>query len=352
MKNEDQHKLNRREFLRQSVAFSLAVALWPSSLLAADPGPAPDPDRAHLLCLGDWGTNTHPEQQAATAEAMRMWTDRYKIRPAAMLMLGDNWYGELEGGAASPRWRAGFEEMYPASHFPGPVYAVLGNHDYEKRGSNKAEAELAYAKQGGTRWRMPAKWYSFKFPEKNPLVTFLCLDSNVPGSKDFDWLPWSYTMSHQDRAAQDAWLKDQLARPRETPFVVVTAHHPLYSNGGHGDNARLIRDWDALFRDHRVDVYLTGHDHDLQHLEFAEHPTSFVISGGGGAELVNWSRPPESRGPWGSRVLGFTDLEVTEDSLTIRHIGTQAQTVHAFRRQHGGGVTILGSTFRVSGGLQ
>ncbi|MFT4111616.1 metallophosphoesterase [Silvibacterium sp.] len=323
------------------MAFSLAGAVWPSSLLGEEHGPAPDPGRAHLLCLGDWGTNTHPEQQTATAEAMRMWTDRQKIRPEALLMLGDNWYGDLDGGVSSKRWQTGFEQMYPASHFPGPVYAVLGNHDYEKRGSNKAEAELAYAKQGGSRWQMPAKWYSFQFPEKNPLVTFLCLDSNVPGTKGFDWLPWSYVMSHDEAAEQDAWLREQLSKPRDTPFVVATAHHPLYSNGGHGDNALLIRKWDALFRDHKLDMYLTGHDHDLQHLEFAEHPTSFVISGGGGAELVKWSRPPESRGPWGSRVLGFTDLEVSEETMIVRHIGTQAQVVHAFQRNRAGEVKVL-----------
>mgnify|MGYP002146327950 CR=1 FL=1 len=30
----------------------------------------------------------------------------------------------------SPRWKTGFEDMYPASVFPGPCPAVLGNHDY------------------------------------------------------------------------------------------------------------------------------------------------------------------------------------------------------------------------------
>jgi tartrate-resistant acid phosphatase type 5 len=61
----------------------------------------------------------------------------------------------------------------------------------------------------------------------------------------------------------------------------------------------LIAQWDSLLRRHNVDLYLSGHDHDLQHLEFKGHPTSFVISGGGGAELVGWTTPPQERGPWG-----------------------------------------------------
>ena len=188
---------------------------------------------------------------------------------------------------------------------------------------------------------MPARWYRFTFPEKDPLITFLALDSNLPGTKGMDWMPWSYTLTKQERDEQDAWLREQLAQPLETPFLIATAHHPLYSNGGHGDNPILIKEWDALFREHKVDLYLTGHDHDLQHLEFAGHPTSFVISGGGGAKLVEWSRPPESRG-WGSRVLGFTDLEISADSLIVRHVGTQAEAVYAFERKRGGEVKVLG----------
>lgn len=332
---------SRRDFLRQSFAFSLVAGLGPAANALAEPVLRPDPSRAHLLCVGDWGTDRRPEQQAAVAQAMRMWASRYNVHPQALLMLGDNWYGELKDGPDAKRWQSGFEQMYPASHFPGPAYAILGNHDYERRGANKVEAELAYAQRGATRWRMPARWYRFAFPETDPLVTFLCLDSNLPGTKGWDLNPWSFTMSQTERMAQDAWFRQQLAAEKKTPFLVVAAHHPLYSNGMHGDAPILIRDWDALLREHKVDLYLTGHDHDLQHLEFADHPTSFVISGGGGAPLVEWSRPPDSRGPWGSRALGFTNLEVSAEALVVRHIGLQAQTVHAFRRDRTGRVTLL-----------
>jgi hypothetical protein len=34
----------------------------------------------------------------------------------------------------------------------------------------------------------------------------------------------------------------------------------------------LIAQWDSLLRRHNVDLYLSGHDHDLQHLEFKVIP--------------------------------------------------------------------------------
>ncbi len=90
-----------------------------------------------------------------------------------------------------------------------------------------------------------------------------------------------------------------------------------------------------------MDFYITGHDHDLQHIEFADHPTSFIISGGGGAELVNWSVPPEKRGPFGGRVIGFTHLEMSKDAVVLRHVGPNADQLHAFRKTPDGKMTLL-----------
>ena len=93
----------------------------------------------------------------------------------------------------------------------------------------------------------------------------------------------------------------------------------------------LIAQWDSLLRRHNVDLYLSGHDHDLQHLEFKGHPTSFVISGGGGAELVGWTTPPQERGPWGLRALGFTDLQISKEEVVVRHIGKDATVLYEFK---------------------
>ena len=249
----------------------------------------------------------------------------------------------MHGALDSDRWHTQYEDMYPAAAFPGPAYAVLGNHDYERRHHDKVELQLQYPRTRKTRWTMPDHHYTFKYPEQNPIITFICLDSNLPGTKSFDFNLFSYTMSRSDADAQDAWFQAELAKPRTTPFLAVICHHPLYTNGIHRDNPILISRWDKLLRDHHVDFYMTGHDHDLQHLEFAGHPTSFIVSGGGGAELVDWTTPPEKRGPWGGRVLGFTHLELTPQAVTLRHLGRDATLLHAFRKTPDGKMQILTS---------
>ena len=203
--------------------------------------------------------------------------------------------------------------------------------DYETFRGDKVEAELAYTRQS-TRWTMPRRWYSVKLPKENPLLTLICLDSNIPGSKGHDLWPWSFLLTREQQDEQQQWLEAELAKPRTTPFLAVAAHHPLYSNGQHRDNPKLIAQWDSLLRRHNVDLYLSGHDHDLQHLEFKGHPTSFVISGGGGAELVGWTTPPQTRGPWGLRALGFTDLQISKEEVVVRHIGKDATVLYEFKK--------------------
>jgi tartrate-resistant acid phosphatase type 5 len=332
-------RVTRRQFLKQTIAFSALAVLHPAGLFAE--APEPDPAHPHLLLLGDWGTDRYLKQQAATAQSMQQWIERYHVKPQAMTLLGDNFYGRVPDGVNSKRWATQFESMYPAASFPGPAYAVLGNHDYERLFGNKVDIELAYGQSRETRWTMPARWYTFEFPKAKPVITFLCLDSNLPGTKGWNPLPWFFTMSAAEREQQNTWLREQLAKPRTAPFVAVVTHHPLYSNGVHNNNPLLIQQWGELFKTSKVDFMFSGHDHDLQHLEFEEHPTSFVISGGGGAELTNFTRPPKPPNQWGKKVLGFTDLELAPDGVIVRHIGLDAKQLYAFRKSTQGKVEVL-----------
>ena len=102
---------------------------------------------------------------------------------------------------------------------------------------------------------MPSRWYRFELPTKNPLITFLALDSNMPRPDRQEEDGRDFTLTPQQQAEQIAWLEAELKRARTTPFVAVIAHHPVYSDGPHGDHPVLIRDWDPLFRKYHVDLF-------------------------------------------------------------------------------------------------
>jgi tartrate-resistant acid phosphatase type 5 len=338
--------LSRRRFLRQSFAFSALAGLGSglgsfASLAASDPTA---PAGAQLLVLGDWGYDD-PTAQSQVAAGLRAYVHQHAVHPQALLLLGDNWYGELAGGVTSPRWQSQFEQMYPVSDFPCPAYAVLGNHDYQRWPESKVDAELQYAASGrnggsATRWTMPARWYRFEFPAKDPTITFIALDSNMPHA-DGKERGRDFTLTAQQQAEQLAWLEAELKRPRTTPFLAVIAHHPVYSDGPHGDHPVLIRDWDPLFRKYHVDLFMAGHDHDLQHLEFAGHPTSFFLSGGGGADLYSLKVDPAQRGPYAQKVYGFSHISVSARQMTLRHLDEHGRSVHAFTRTPDEKIAIL-----------
>jgi len=169
------------------------------------------------------GRHTRDNAQKSVADAMVAYTKQTSIDPQALLMLGDNWYDELPGGVDDPRWQTDFEQMYPASVFNCPAYAIPGNHDYQTMPASKVAAELAYAARGKTRWTMPSLWYRFEFPKKNPVITFIALDSNMPFSDGSSRKGQDFTLTPTQQAEQLAWLKAELEKPLTTPFLVVMA---------------------------------------------------------------------------------------------------------------------------------
>ena len=330
--------ITRRSAIRQTVGFSaamLAGGLPLSSVLAKD-AESVDASASHFTMIGDWGKPGNMKLQKRVAKGMADYLTERKIRPDAMFFLGDNFYGKMPGGVKCSRFKKQFSQVYSPKVFPGPCYAILGNHEYDDERKNKIEAQLGYAeyKKNRTRWSMPGKWYRLELgPSEKPLMTVLCLDSNFKNKRD--------QLTPEERKEQLAWLKAELEKPRTTPWLVVNGHHPLYSCGHYGDFPEIIAEWDELFRKHKVHFYFCGHEHDLQHLEFEGHPTSFVISGGGGAPI----RPPHEdtdRGPYVKGVLGFTHLEVTADRFTVRHVDQKAKTLHAFWKSPEGTIEEIG----------
>jgi tartrate-resistant acid phosphatase type 5 len=309
---------------------------------------SPDPvtgGQVHLLMVGDWGedgANGTFADQSSVANAMQAYAAKYNITADALLMLGDNFYGSLTG-AGDPRWQSQFEKTYPASVFPGPAYAIPGNHDYQVLPVSKYQAELQYAQLTNSRWAMPSQYYQLAIPATNPLVNFIALDSNMPNEKaqPIPPNPSFYTMTDANRQQQLAWLTNALAQPTAAPFTIVVGHHPLYSNGRHGDNQTLIRDWGPLFQQHGVHLYVAGHDHDLQHLEISGLSTSFFMSGAGGESLYTLVVDESVRGPYSQEVYGFSHVQVRPDIMIMRHLDTNGNLLHKFTKTPAGVVTIL-----------
>ena len=78
----------------------------------------------------------------------------------------------------------------------------------------------------------------------------------------------------------------------------------------------------------------------MQHLEFDGHPTSFVLSGGGGADLYNLKIAQAQRGPMAEKVYGFSELVVVPEMLTLRHMDEHGRVIHSFTKRPDGTVSL------------
>jgi hypothetical protein len=255
-----------------------------------------------VVTLGDFGYGSPANRRLAG--------DGQKQVAAAMLQshrqspfdfgltLGDNFYPDGMESPADDRWQTLWRELYEPLGLK--FYATLGNHDWHH--ADSPAAEILHSQQSQN-WRMPAPYYTFT---AGP-VQFFALDTNEVSE------------------AQLLWLKNALSESRAR-WKVVYGHHPIYSAGQHKDNQKLIERLLPELKG-RVDVYLAGHDHDLQHLK-PEGGVHFFVNGGGGARIRKIEPGPRSL--FAGSAYAFATLEADAKTLAVKFIGTDLKTIYEY----------------------
>ncbi len=252
--------------------------------------PAAKPIR--VLAFGDFGTGSAAQKQTAAAMVAYHKTHPFDFG----LTLGDNFYVRGMSSPDDPRWQTQWEQLYSPMHIP--FYAVLGNHDWS--GPDSPAAEVLYSAKSQS-WHMPSPYYTFTAGS----VQFFAFDT--PGIDE----------------AELKWLDEELTKST-AQWKVVYGHYHIYS-ATRGDNKELIARLLPVLKKHNVDVYLNGHDHNLQELR-PEGSVHFFVSGGGGAGLYEMN--PYDRSVFRQKVNGFTVLEADNNTLAILFVGTDGSELY------------------------
>ena len=122
---------------------------------------------------------------------------------------------------------------------------------------------------------------------------------------------------------QYEWL-DKTLDTSDKDWTFVVGHHPIRTGGKHGETTNIIKKLKPLMDEHNVDIYLAGHDHDLQLLK--DMNTHYVVSGGG-AKIRKVKNTPYSL--FSRSSLGFVLGSITRNKLHIYFINEQAQLLYA-----------------------
>ncbi|CAG5017696.1 3',5'-cyclic adenosine monophosphate phosphodiesterase CpdA [Dyadobacter sp. CECT 9275] len=269
--------MKRRDFLSTSIGASL---LGPLEALAepkvtylesedlTGKGIVADGYALNFMALGDWGRNGE-FLQLEVGKQMGAWAGKH--RNNFVVSVGDNFYPKGVISEHDPLWHYSFENVYTAYALQCDWYAILGNHDY----MTDPDAQIRYGKIS-RRWKMPARYYAKEIPigKENGKLLMVMIDTNK----------MIFEADKAEAEKQIEWINDTLKQASaDVKWKIVVGHHPYYTVGPRISNYETLAIRAALsktFETHKVDVYLSGHEHSMQHLK-PEGYTHQFISGAG-----------------------------------------------------------------------
>jgi len=305
--------------LLAAVAFRVAMR-GPSEVDEVVPIPPARPGDLTLLFFGDSGSGA--PQQRRVAAAMVEVCERLSCD--AGLVLGDLVYsdGPLRNGddpwldrtmgapyAALGR-RAGFQ-----------LYAVAGNHDLRAG----LDAIRAWAEDDPL-WSLPA--LSFGLPALPDWIrVFGIFTPPVFKVHDGDARADPLHDPYAPVAAAEAYL----CAPGAAAWKVVFGHHPLVSTA-HGRSKRLARRLLPVFERCGVDLYLSGHAHQQEHIHTPEVEQLIEGAAGDVRPAGGWfDWPPPSS--FLSEEPGFGVLRASPSALHVNFFDAGGVAIYSWQRE-------------------
>ena len=267
----------------------------------------------NFLALGDWGRNGEYHQQEV-AKQMGIWA---AANPNDFnISVGDNFYPKGVVSETDPLWHYSFENVYTAHSLQGDWHPVLGNHDH----LSNPDAQVRYSKVS-RRWDMPALYYSkeISMGKEQGTVLFVMLDTD----------PMLFEEKADYTKTQLEWLNHTLQNASANiKWKIVIGHHPYYTVGPRIENYDTLtirKILPPIFEKHQVDIYLSGHEHSLQHIKPDGYTHQFIS--GAGSELS-----PITSGVKSTRFAvsdnGFMYFSIGKNTVAVKAINYEGKILY------------------------
>jgi Icc-related predicted phosphoesterase len=238
-----------------------------------------------FIAYGD--TRTQPDKHAAVIARMR------KFHPDFVTQSGDL----VANGESEPLWDEFWRVVAPLVR-ETPYYPSLGNHEVN----------------GAPYFRYfdVKREYSFDYGNAH----FVSIDTNRPPS---------------EHKAQEKWLRKDLESHQNATWRIVFFHHTPYTcsvtESRRVDSVSLRARLEPIFMKEKVQLVITGHDHNYQH-HFA-NGIHYIVSGGGGAPLYDFRLDT----PFTKKARkAYHDCEITVngDKMGIRVVEPNGSVIEEF----------------------
>lgn len=206
-----------------------------------------------MIFVGDTGTGDSDQAMVARAMVNENIPD--------LRILGDVIY---ESGLESETDKQFEKKFYRHYKDFKKIGVALGNHDH----LGDASAWIKLAK------RYPNVFFpNYYYSEKINDLCLMTIDSEK----------LDQSLTSEFNVAQIAWIRNTLQGfyAANCKLIIAMAHHPRYSVGEHGDaeyNFKKFFDAELMGK---IDVYISGHDHNLSY-EGKINGVHHIVSGAGG----------------------------------------------------------------------
>jgi tartrate-resistant acid phosphatase type 5 len=298
------------------IAFSLAASLPAATTL---PLPAHG-ETVRLIITGDAGAS-HSRLRAGILALQ-------KEKPIdGIVLVGDNFYPCGVGSVDDPQWTKITEHFGPAQV---PIFAILGNHDFGNPDPDGKLPPLCAAAVSNPsaqveataripEWHLPARSYRLR----GVFADFFMVDTEPVA------MNWSEPRFGSETSAAVQQRLRQSLHESAAHWKIVVGHHTIYSSGVHGrvngfdqSHMRLML---PMLESERVDLYICGHDHDMELIGDLTAKTRplFLISGAGSGldemkvRKAHGEPPTVFPLPQPKPFFGFALLELTKTTMSV-----------------------------------
>ncbi len=256
---------------------------YPYHLVLSEIFSVNNPNRMDFHMVGDTGGSGNPEaRQSIVNQVIAQHT------PGSFLYhLGDLVYHYGESAQYESQFFKPFES------YPGPIFAIAGNHDSDVNPDSKVpydsldafttvfcDSTPRHVVFSGKSKRLSMVQPNIFWTLETPLATFIGMHTNIP----------KYGVVTSE---QEAWLQEELLTAPTDKMLIICLHHAPYSADiNHGSSIPMIKVLENAFEvtGVRPDIVFSGHVHNYQ--RFCKTYTDgnkipYIVAGAGGFDELH-----------------------------------------------------------------
>ena len=237
----------------------------------------------------------------------------------AVVVLGDNFYPSGLSSMHDMQIENFNQAFEPLIKKEIPIYSILGNHDYLQNPSIQINSKKL-------KWVMKDYYYEKKFTNVNVLFVDTCQLS------ESEWINTQKIERVHNQTyhllvkKQMEWLENKLQMD-PTKLKIVIGHYPILTNGYyHGQVNELKEKLDPLFQKYDMNVFISGHEHNVQYIKENRFHQIVVGSSSENRHYEEYCVPEND-------LIDNTDsffgkMGFSNNSITMEYINQHNKTIH------------------------